>query len=375
MPQLVESAPVIDFVSADRTSGSGAVAARLLAGDMDPAVLRPWIGKDGRSYYAHNTGRVDPKTRKPVYEVRLSNSPATLRKEDWIQVDRTVEQAVRAETNVVQTIMDAGLVYNLPNAMGTIILQSQTQGDSGVAGVSMDGIQRTDRDRPTYDIRGIPIPIIHSEWSFTARDIAVSRRNGTGVNTEQAANSAVRCVEVLEQMTLGTYPVYQYGGYSVYGLTNFPGRMTKTITLPTDPGWTPRLHVAEWLSAIQSLNNKFFNGPFGVLVSPGWTQYYDDDYSETYNGSSLRARLQQIDGVKFIRKSNWLNDYKIVIFELRTRTIRMINGMPWTPLNWEGQGGLALYNKLMGIQVPEVRSTTLASDGSAICGIMDMTAA
>lgn len=366
---------LVDFIGAGGGHGSGDVAARLLAGDMDPGVLRSWIGKDGRSYYAHNTGRVDPKTGDPIRVVRLANTPATMRKEDWITIDRTVEMAVRQEVTVADDIINAGLVYNLPNAMGTIILQSQTQSDSGVAGVSMDGIQRTDRDRPTYDIRGLPIPIIHSEWSFTARDIAVSRRNGTAVNTEQAANAAVRCKEVLEQMTLGTYPVYQYGGYSVYGLTNFPSRMTKTITLPTDPSWTPRLHVAEWLSAIQSLNNKFFNGPFGVYVSPGWTQYYDDDYSETYNGSSLRSRLQQIDGVRFIRKSNWLNDYKILIFELRTRTVRMINGMPWTPLNWEGQGGLSLYQKLMGIQVPEVRSTTLASDGSTICGIMDMTAA
>ena len=39
--------------------------------------------------------------------------------------------------------------------------------------------------------------------------------------------------ETVDDLTLGTLATYTYGGYSIYGFTNFPGRITKSMTLPT----------------------------------------------------------------------------------------------------------------------------------------------
>ena len=66
-----------------------------------------------------------------------------------------------------------------------------------------------------------------------------------------------RVAEACEQLMLGTWSAsaYAFAGASLYGLTNFPSRLTKTITQPTVTAWTQKTTVTEVLAMRQQAIN------------------------------------------------------------------------------------------------------------------------
>ena len=185
------------------------------------------------------------------------------------------------------------------------------------------------------------------------------------LDTTSIEQNTRKIVEQVEQLTLGTAASYSYGGGTVYGLTNTPYRVTKTLTLPTAVGWEPAVTYDEILDMIQSLQDIYFNGPYGVFMSPGWTKYMNTDYSAAYPGVSLASKLREVEDIRFVRKVDYLSGFQIVMFQLTKDVIRAVTGMPMTTMQWESQGGMMVNFKIMCIMVPEVRAN--ASDQTGIC--------
>jgi hypothetical protein len=207
--------------------GFGDAADRLIANDFDIGVLRPWVGGDGRHYHARTMGG---KTRSIV-----TNTPATLTKEAWVLLDQAVVRAVRARLRAFADIRAAGLVFNLPNGMAHTVLQYQTVSDITSATVSMDPIRRSERDRPVLDLLNLPLPVVHKDFDFSAREIAVSRNGNVPLDTTMAELAGRKVAEEVEKMTVGNVAsAFAYGGGAIYGYTNFPNRSTKfDVTVPT----------------------------------------------------------------------------------------------------------------------------------------------
>lgn len=341
--------------------GTGDVADRLIDSDMDPNVLRPWRGKSGRSYVSVFNG-YDGKGQ-PKFKTQVHNAPASLTKEAWLRIDEAVIRSARPQLRVWGDLVNAGLTYTIPEGMGVTVLQQQNMTDAGSADLSMDGLRETYRDRPEFDLTNLPLPIVHSDFSFSARELAVARRSRMPLDTTMAEQATRKVVEKIEQLTLGSLPTYRYGGGAVYGLTNYPDRITVTITLPTASGWEPNTTINEVLNMIQLLQNDYFNGPYALYVSPGWTKYLDMDYSAAYNGETLRTRLRKIDDVSVIRKVDYLSNYQMILVQLDSSVIRAVTGMRLTTLQWDTNGGLAKKFKIMGIMVPQIRSNTDENTG------------
>src|SRR5690606_26557171 len=127
-------------------------ASVLLQNGFNVNSLRPWVGKDGRSYIStvHNGKAV----AVPV------NNAALLRKDEWIQLDTAVIKAAKPRLRLVADLRSAGLTYTIPNGIGKTVLQTESQSDITDAGISMDGLDQQQRDRPKYDITNLPLPII-----------------------------------------------------------------------------------------------------------------------------------------------------------------------------------------------------------------------
>src|SRR5690348_3556366 len=111
----------------------GSVASRLLENGFDVNALRPWIGKDGRSYITANEG--GKAIARPLVNAPYS---ATLRKEEWKQIDDAVIIEARNRVRVVADIRGAGLTYGIPNGMGKTVLVTQSMTDITNATTSMD---------------------------------------------------------------------------------------------------------------------------------------------------------------------------------------------------------------------------------------------
>lgn len=348
----------LDFIY--NGQGYGDVADRLLEANLDFGALRPF--RDPA------TGRRFVSLQQPGGKAKnfLTNAPATLTKDQWLALDESIIRIAEPELRVWGDISALGLTYRVPNGMGTTVLQEQTMGDFGTATISMDGLKRSDRDRPEFDLRNFPLPIISGDIQFSARELAVARTSGAPLDTTSAERVTRRIAEQVESLTIGSALSYTYGGGTIYGLTNKPERVSKVLTLPTAAGWSPEQTVDEVLDMIASLQDLHFNGPYGVYFTPAWTRYLDGDYSSTYAGETLRTRLAKIEDIRFMRKINYgLTGYQIVVFQLTSDVIRAVTGMDLTTVQWDAMGGLAKNWKILCIMVPQLR--TNANGTTGIC--------
>ena len=341
----------IDFVYNGQSSNPS-ILAKLEAANWDAGALRPWRGEDGRSYLTLN------KNGKPQTVRTVDN--ATLTKEAWLQLDTAILKVARNRLRVVADLRGAGLTYGIPNGMGTTVLEYQKMNDTGNAMISMDGLRQASDFRPVFESAYLPLPMIHSDFQYSARQLATGRNSGAPLDTTTGEMAGRRVAEMTERLTLGRLDTYTYGGGSIYGMCNFPSRLTADITLPTAVGFTNATHLAEVLNCKQTLQDANHFGPYVIYYSSAWDRYLDNDYSTAYPNKSLRDRIKAIDGVSDVRTLDWLDTaastYNFVMMEMDTGTIRLVIGMDFTTLEWDDMGGLRKNYKVMCIIVPQLRA-------------------
>lgn len=348
----------MDFIMNGQAQGG--VASTILQSGGDPNALRPYIGDDGRHMVTFNQGG-------KYVEMPLTNATASLRKDDWILLDEAVVKAAKPRLKAVADLMSAGLTYNIPNGMSKTVLQTETQSDISTAIVSMDGLRESDADRPVFELTNLPLPIIHKDFNYSARNILVSRNGGSPLDTSTAELAARRVAEIAEQMLCGTYGTYAFAGGNIYGYTNFPSRLTKTMTAPTASGWTGATTVNEVLAMILQAKQAYHYGPYKLYVSTAWDVYLDDDYSSSKGDNTLRDRLRKIDNIQDVTTLDYLDtagtSYIMVLVQMTSDVVREVIGMPITPIQWETKGGMQMNFKVMSIMVPQLRADQNGNTG------------
>lgn len=344
----------------------GDVATKFMESGMDPGYMRPFQGDDGNYYITINAGTKKEKTLR-------TNAVATLRYDEWKLIDESVLRIGKASLKLWGDLMGAGLRFNVPNGMGVMVIQHQTMTDVTRATVSIDGLRRGDRDRPTFATEYLPLPIIHKDGGFTLREIMTGRRMGTPIDTMTIEMATERCTEEVERFLAGTNAVYTYGGGSIYGYLNHPSRLTYTMTNPTSGGWTPRIFLQEVLAMKKLGYDAFQRGPWKFYVSSDWDEVLDDDYSNEYGGKTLRQRVADIDGVAAPETADYLTNtsgYKAVMVQMKKQTVEGVQGMGLTTVRWTEQGGYDTAYKVACIMVPRLRK-----DANSNTGIIEGSAA
>ena len=334
--------------------GHGNVAAVLMENNFDPNALRPYIGADGRSYVTTNSGKVD-EDGKPIFNAMVTNTTATLRKDEWIHLDRAILKAAKPRLRAVADLRSAGLEYVIPNGLGKTQLEHEAQSDIGPALVSMDGLREGPSDRPLFDLRTLPLPITHKDFQFSARQVAASRSGGgSPLDTTNAELAGERVAEEIEKMTLGISDTYTFGNGTVYGYTNFPERLTKALTAPTTSNHPTTLSEVLAMRQ-QSMDNSYF-GPWVLYYSPAWGTSMSEDYSAAKGNSTLRTRLMDVEGITSVKQADYLTGTTLLLVQQTQSVARIVVGMDITTLQWESHGGMQLNFKVMAIMVPQLRA-------------------
>lgn len=341
----------MDYILNGQANGS--VANALLQNDFDVAALRPYVGSDGRSYITRNTA--NPGAKPAYAAVPVNNANATLLRLEWTQLDQVVIRAALPRLKALADVRGRGLQFTVPNGMAKTVLQSQAQSDISGATVSMDGLADSPGDRPVYNLTNLPLPIIHKDFSFSARQVAVSRNGGMPLDLSTAELASRRVAEGAEQLLLGTAATYQYGGGNIYGFTNFPGRITKTLSSPLVSGWTPRTTLLDIMNMRTLSQRQLHFGPWVLYVSLAWDAYLDDDLSIYKGDNTLRERLRKIDGIEDVVTVDYLNGYDMVLVQQTPDVVREVVGMDISTVQWESHGGMQLNFKVMCILVPQIR--------------------
>ena len=337
---------------------SGEVGQILLNARMDPHALRPYIGddkdSDGNYYHYQTVVNRDGTTRA----VRLQNATAVLRVDEWKEFDDVVVRVARERLKAVADIQGAGLVKTIPAGMGKTVLVTETQSDTNDAEVNMDGISQSTNDRIVYEPTFLPLPIIHKDFHFTARQIATSRQSSTPLDTEMIAQATRKVAEEMEKQLIGVSTVadqFAYGSGVIYGYTDFPSRITRTITAPTASGWTGATFLTNVLAMMQDSRDAFHFGPWKLYVAPAWEQYLGGDF-KTNSDKSLRTRIMEIENLQSITALDFLTNFDLVLVQMTSDVVREVTAMNMTTLQWPTQGGMQINFKVMAIMVPQLRA-------------------
>lgn len=343
----------------------GGVAGKLMQADFNPGVLRPYFNSKG-------VPCIDIFANGKLQSIPMQNADTTLRYDEWKMIDDAVIRAARPRLKAVADLRAGGLTYNLTNGLSKTVLSTERMSDPGSAVVSMDGLREGPNDRPVFDIVNLPLPIIHSDFSISARQLSVSRNGNTPFDTTMSEACGRRVAEEAEKMLLGNSTIadqYAYGGGTIYGYTDFPSRLTYTPTIPTDSAWDGDTFITDLLAMRQSLYNNYHWGPYRVYVSPSWDRYIDDDYKAN-SDKTIRNRALEINSIDAIQTLDYLGDYQILMVEMTSMNVREVIGMDITTVQWETRGGMEINFKIMAILVPQLRA-----DKNGRCGILHATAA
>ena len=231
----------------------GPVASQLFDGNrINIGGMRPYIGDDGRAYETVYNGG-DPKI-PTNYTTQPINTNATLRRDEWKQLDDVIMTISRERLGGVQDLVEKNLVFNLGNAMGTTVFEWHDVSDSMEAVLTMDAVTRGQGDRPEFGYNYMPLPIIHVDYEINARVLAASRKLGNPLDTT-AVEAATRRILEMQETMLFTNTTYGFGTTdsrgrnSIYSYVNHPDRNQVVLATNWDAGaMTAALIIADVLS-------------------------------------------------------------------------------------------------------------------------------
>lgn len=371
---------------------------------FDPGIHRPFINSQGIKCVTLKTNKVkmnakgNPEPIYQTYSVRdlqrkgldfpVWNATTTLRKDQWIAMDRRVVMATRQRLQL-WSYLSSRVSFGGFDAFGHMTLEYEAMSDPGEALVSMDGLQEGRDDTPRFALRSMPLPIVHSDFRMSSRLLANSRNNGRPLDTTKGEAHGRRVGEMVEKLAIGretgpewgtvtTGPNAHDGLSKLYGLINYPDRLTKTdLTTPT--GSNPDATIADVLEMREQVYSAGFFGPFVIFHSTDWDQYLDRDYyTGTYAqgltspGTTLRERLRRIQGISDVIRLDFLPSssypFRMNMVQVTSDVVEAINGMAPTLIQWTDKGGMELRFKIMAIQC-----LRLKHDYNNNCGVLDAT--
>lgn len=360
-------------------------------------MLRPYlvtIGGRNVPCVTINSGRLltDPKTGNVFpekVEVSLEQlaqrqfySPVandtSLRKEEWIQLDRTVTTVERRELRVWADAM-ARVPFGGFNGMGKTVMQYEAMSDPGRAQQTMELHELPTNDMPVFSLRSHPLPITMSGYTVGSRKLAESRTSGTPIDQTMPEACTQRVNELVEDKVLGTVTGVTYGGVSTgptaitgtsaeTGFTNFSQRNTKTnFTAPSGAGWDPNTTFNEFLAALETLRGDNHRGPFFVYHSRDWSQYLDRVFSVAggnHQGETLRTMLRKIDGIEDVVRADRLDStFTFVFVSYKRSVVEAVEGMPSTIFQWQTVGGHQLHFVVACIRILRLKYDYLGQTG------------
>lgn len=347
---------------------SGDIGALIAQGQFDPGYARPFIDHKGNhlvTVYKGHGDVMDPRS----YRSMIANAGATLREDEWKELDDAVLQASRERIRAFDYLRNLGLTKKVGNAMGTTVYQYQDSNDPLQAIMTMDGITRSQNDAVKYKNVYIPLPIIHVDYELNLRSLSASRKMGAGLDTDLAQKASRRVAEYLERMLFDSAFTYQYGGGSMYSFLNFPDRNLYSLTAAWDAtAATGATILADVLAMQTKLSEAKRFGNYVLFVPTAYETVLQEDF-KAESDKTIRARLLEITRLQDIIVCDFLTGDNVIMLELTTDTFRILDGLPVSNVQWATEGNMLIRNKVMTIQIPQIRA-----DQNGNCGLVHASA-
>ncbi len=320
----LDGANVIDL----RSAGGSTVAQRLLQANMNVNALR---------------------------------TNGTLRKDEWKEFDEAILKAAQQRMQGVADLKSRNLVHRIGNGLGTTVFEYEDVSDMRGAEVTMDGVSRVKNDQVIFDLKNLPLPLIHKDFQIGVRKLNASRTRGESLDTTQAEISAAKCAELSEQILFNGYNSFTFGGGIIYGYTDVPTRNTVEMAKK----WTVATGeeiVADVIAMKQAAIDARHYGPYVIYIPTAYETVIDDDYKAN-SDRTLRERIKAITGIEDIKVADHLAVDNVLLVEMQKETVRMVEGLPITNVEWQSEGNMMFHFKVMMIEVPQIRADQYGRSG------------
>lgn len=295
----------------------------------------------------------------------------TLRKDEWIHLDEALVEEGIIRLRGVADLVAAGLVVNVPNAMGKTIFQWENVSDMEEAQISLSGVSTSEGDRQEFDLKSMPLPIVHKDFPVNIRALAASRSRGEALDDSQARVAGRLVGERIEKMLFQGGPTY--GGNAIYGYTNHPNR--NEVDFENNKAWDDATKTGEGiltdvLAAIQKLEeDRFGSGPYWIYVPAGYSTVLEKDFKAN-SDKTIRQRLLEVDRVEKVVVADQCPAGKVVVVQATRDVVAMVNGEPLQTVQWDLDGGFTVRFKAFAIQVPLIRADQ--QNRSGVCIILQL---
>lgn len=349
----------IEFIQ--NGAGNGPVAQKLMAGGMGTGLLKPWIGKDGHAYAAITNAAGEPQV------VRVN--AATLRKDEWKQLDEAVLYASLERLVGVADLYSRNLVYRIGNGLGKTVLEYEDMSELTAAELTMDAVTPSQRDRIETVLKYLPLPIVHKDFRYNIRVLSASRNGSTPLDTTTAMQAARVVSEKVEEMLFTGSSTYTYGGGTLYGYLDFPQANSVTLDENWDASGKTGAEIIDDVRAMKqaSIDARHY-GPWVLYIPTSYETVLDDDY-KAESDKTIRQRILEIDGIMDIKVADKMTANKVVLVQMTSDVVRMVEGLPITTVEWQEGGGMTTNYKVMTIMVPQIRA-----DQNGNCGVTVLSA-
>lgn len=293
----------------------------------------------------------------------LLRTNASLGLNDWKAYDTAIVTAAATRIRAVQDLINAGLVTPLANAMGSTVLEYQTLGDMDPAIVSMDGMARSENDRPDFGLAGLPLPIIHKDFFINIRTLSASRKRGEGLDVTMARVAGRKVGEEVERMLI--IGGKTFAGLPIYGYTTHPNRNTGGFG--TNGNWAAGAKtgpdvLADLFTMVAGLEGDKYFGPYVLYVSRNAASKLEGDYSTNKTGT-IRSRLLETAYIQDVRYLDLLPANTVILVQMTEDVVTLVNGEQPQTVQWDVNGGFGVNMKAFAIQIPLVRADAAGGSG------------
>lgn len=174
----------------------------------------------------------------------LNRSDAPFGDKVWEAIDYAVIEAARSQLSARRLLHTLG-----PEGIG---LKTLPYHDTPISGKTIEGVTLESSCL-------IPVPMIHSEFSLSVRDVAAFEQSGVPLDFDAIVRAALALARQEEQLA---YEGFQPLG--IAGLLNTPG--TRSIKLR--PWNVVGDAVEDVIAAVTELDTAGFTGPYAMALTP-----------------------------------------------------------------------------------------------------------
>lgn len=288
-----------------------------------------------------------------------------LRKDEWIDLDTNVVEVARERLVAVGDLTSRGLTYSLPNALGKTKHEWQQMSDLTDAQITMSGLSDTGADLLEFGTQSLPLPIIHKDFHIDARRLAASRNNGEPLDVLQARMAAKVVAEKIESLVFNGSAIAGTTN-QIYGYFNAPQRNTGSTTADWNTATGAQI-LDDLLRMIAAAATDLMFGPYMVYTSRAAYTHLGDDY-KAESDKTILARLKEVPEVIDIRPSHHVPSNRVVLVQMTSDVVDIIDGIQPTIVEWSSHGGMMLNFKVLAIMIPRIRN-----DFENRSGIVDFT--